>query len=324
MNKKVFFVILVMVLVVSLTILIRSYSNSSLLLQGEVNASEVIISSKARGRVVDIHVYRGDDVKKGDLLVTLDSPELLAQVKASEAARDQAQAQLDLSLHGTREESIRYYEALLAQAKASYDNAEKEYDRNKAVSAKGYVSQSVLDNSLKTKESAYQQVLLAQANLDQALHGDRIEQKQIYQAMLLQSEEQLRQLMIQLEDLQVRAPVDGEVGSIPAEVGELFNAYSPLLTVIRLSDAYFVYNIREDILVNIKKGDHVTLMVPALGEEEIEAEVRFISPMGDFATKRATRATGDFDLKTFEVRLYPLEPVENLRSGMSVLWKWQK
>lgn len=324
MNKKIFFVILAIVLVISLTILIRSYSNSSLLLQGEVNASEVIISSKARGRVAEIHVYRGDDVKKGDLLVTLESPELIAQVKASEAARDQAQAQLNLSLHGTREEGIRYYEALLGQAKASYENAEKEYERNKAVSAKGYVSQSMLDNLLKTKESAYQQVLLAQANLDQALHGDRIEQKEIYQAMLLQSEEQLRQLMIQLDDLQVKAPVDGEVGSIPAEVGELFNAYSPLMTIIRLSDSYFVFNIREDILVNIKKGDHVMLSVPALSEQDIEAEVRFISPMGDFATKRATRATGDFDLKTFEVRLYPLEPVENLRSGMSVLWKWQK
>lgn len=319
MNKKIFAVVLLVIVTISMTILIRSH-NSDLILQGEVDAPNVNLSSKARGKVKAIHVNRGDDVKAGDIVITLDSPELLAQVKAAQAQRDQAKSQLAISVHGTREESIRYYEALLEQAKVNYDNAEKEYERNKAVSSKGYLSQSVLDNALKARDAAYQQVNSAQANLDQALHGDRVEQKQIYEAQLQQAEENLNQLMIQYDDLQVKSPVNGEVGSIPAEVGELFNATSPLLTVVRLSDAYFVFNIREDILVKIHKGDHVFLQVPALGKKEIETEVRYIAPMGDYATKRATRATGDFDLKTFEIRLYPVQPVEGLRVGMSSLW----
>lgn len=319
MNKKIFAVVLLVIVTISMTILIRSH-NSDLILQGEVDAPNVNLSSKARGKVEAIHVNRGDDVKAGDIVITLDSPELLAQVKAAQAQRDQAKSQLAISVHGTREESIRYYEALLEQAKVNYDNAEKEYERNKAVSSKGYLSQSVLDNALKARDAAYQQVNSAQANLDQALHGDRVEQKQIYEAQLQQAEENLNQLMIQYDDLQVKSPVNGEVGSIPAEVGELFNATSPLLTVVRLSDAYFVFNIREDILVKIHKGDHVFLQVPALGKKEIETEVRYIAPMGDYATKRATRATGDFDLKTFEIRLYPVQPVEGLRVGMSSLW----
>ncbi|GAA5114340.1 efflux RND transporter periplasmic adaptor subunit [Orbus sasakiae] len=319
MNKKIFAVVLLVIVTISMTILIRSH-NSDLILQGEVDAPNVNLSSKARGKVEAIHVNRGDDVKAGDIVITLDSPELLAQVKAAQAQRDQAKSQLAISVHGTREESIRYYEALFEQAKVNYDNAEKEYERNKAVSSKGYLSQSVLDNALKARDAAYQQVNSAQANLDQALHGDRVEQKQIYEAQLQQAEENLNQLMIQYDDLQVKSPVNGEVGSIPAEVGELFNATSPLLTVVRLSDAYFVFNIREDILVKIHKGDHVFLQVPALGKKEIETEVRYIAPMGDYATKRATRATGDFDLKTFEIRLYPVQPVEGLRVGMSSLW----
>lgn len=319
MNKKIFAVVLLVIVTISMTILIRSH-NSDLILQGEVDAPNVNLSSKARGKVEAIHVNRGDDVKAGDIVITLDSPELLAQVKAAQAQRDQAKSQLAISVHGTREESIRYYEALLEQAKVNYDNAEKEYERNKAVSSKGYLSLSVLDNALKARDAAYQQVNSAQANLDQALHGDRVEQKQIYEAQLQQAEENLNQLMIQYDDLQVKSPVNGEVGSIPAEVGELFNATSPLLTVVRLSDAYFVFNIREDILVKIHKGDHVFLQVPALGKKEIETEVRYIAPMGDYATKRATRATGDFDLKTFEIRLYPVQPVEGLRVGMSSLW----
>lgn len=320
MNKKIFISIALIVILISMTILIRSH-NSQLILQGEVDAPNVSVASKAKGRVQLIHVNRGDDVKPNDLLITLDSPELLAQVKAAEAARDQAKAQVALSEHGTREESIRYYEALLEQAKVAYDNASKEYDRNKAISAKGFVSQSILDNTLKTRDAAFQQVQSAQANLDQAKNGDRIEQREIYAAKLKEAEEQLKQLQIQYDDLQVKAPVGGEIGSIPAEVGELFNANSPLLTVIRLPDAYFVFNLRENIMPNVHKGDRIKLEVPALGNKEIEAEVRYIAPMGDYATKRATRATGDFDLKTFEVRLYPIHHVEGLRAGMSTLWK---
>ncbi|MEQ5191353.1 secretion protein HlyD, partial [Escherichia coli] len=85
-----------------------------------------------------------------------------------------------------------------------------------------------------------------------------------------------------------------------------------------------VYNLREDILADIRKGDRITIMVPALGNKEVEAEIRYIAPMGDYATKRATRATGDFDLKTFEIRLYPVTPIEGLRPGMSALWRWDK
>lgn len=318
-NKKIFFVILLIIIVISLTILIRSH-NSSLILQGEIDAPEVTVSSKAKGRVTAIHVYRGDDVQAGTLLVTLDSPELWAQVKAAEAALEQARAQVEQSEHGTREENIRYYEALLDEAKASYANAVREYDRNQAISSKGYVSKSSLDSLLKVKETAHQQVLSAQANLDEALHGDRVEQRKIYAAKLKQSEAELKELVVQYDDLQVKALVDGEVGAIPAEVGELFNANSPLLTLIRLPQAYFVFNIREDLMVHLRKDDHVKLNVPALGNIDVEAVVKFIAPMGDYATKRATRATGDFDLRTFEVRLYPIKPVAGLRSGMSALW----
>ncbi|WP_313517915.1 HlyD family secretion protein, partial [Pseudomonas sp.] len=141
-------------------------------------------------------------------------------------------------------------------------------------------------------------------------------------AALAGAEAQLQQLQAQADDLQVRAPVDGEVGSIPAEQGTLVNAYSPLLTLVRLAQSYFVFNLREDILAGIRKGDVIKLRVPALGEREVQARVGYIAPLGDFATKRATRATGDFDLKTFEVRLYPEQPVEGLRPGMSALWQW--
>lgn len=312
-----------MIIAIVLAILFRAH-NQYIILQGEVDAPEVLVSSKAKGRVAERYIERGDDVQAGQLLMKLSSPELDAQVKSLEAARDQAKARLDESLHGTREESIRSLQASLAQAEATYQNAERDYQRNRGLAKEGYVSATMLDASLKARDTALQQVNSAKAQLEQAQHGDRIEQRDAFAAALRQAESNLEQIKIQQDDLLVKAPIAGEINAIPAEEGELLNASSPLLTIIRLPDAYFVYNLREDILAKIRKGDKVTLKVPALNGQEIEAEVRFIAPMGDFATKRATRATGDFDLKTFEVRLYPTQAIEGLRPGMSVLWTWDE
>lgn len=321
--KKTLFTLLLMLAAIALAILFRAH-NQDLLLQGEVDAPEVIVASKAKGRVVERLIERGDDVKSGQLIIQLDSPELMAQLRSAQATRDEAKAQLELSLHGTREESIRNLRANLAQAEAQYRNAQNDYNRNLSVAGKGYISKSELDASRRSRDTAFQQVQAAKANLDEGINGDRVEQRQQYAAALRAAEENLLQIQAQSDDLQVKAPVDGEVGPIPAEVGELLNAGSPLVTLIRVPDAYFVFNLREDILAHVRKGDKVKLRVPALKDKMIDTEVRYIAPLGDYATKRATRATGDFDLKTFEVRLYPSQPVDGLRPGMSTLWQWKE
>ncbi|MEL5235722.1 efflux RND transporter periplasmic adaptor subunit [Serratia bockelmannii] len=323
MKKKTLFTLLLMLAAIALAILFRAH-NQDLLLQGEVDAPEVIVASKAKGRVVERLIERGDDVKSGQLIIQLDSPELMAQLRSAQATRDEAKAQLELSLHGTREESIRNLRANLAQAEAQYRNAQNDYNRNLSVAGKGYISKSELDASRRSRDTAFQQVQAAKANLDEGINGDRVEQRQQYAAALRAAEENLLQIQAQSDDLQVKAPVDGEVGPIPAEVGELLNAGSPLVTLIRVPDAYFVFNLREDILAHVRKGDKVMLRVPALKDKMIDTEVRYIAPLGDYATKRATRATGDFDLKTFEVRLYPSQPVDGLRPGMSTLWQWKE
>lgn len=323
MKKRTIYLILLMLVLIAMAALFRAH-NQYLLLQGEVDAPEVIVSSKAKGRVVERLIERGDDVKQGQALIRLTSPELEAQVASLVAARDQAQAQLTESLNGTREESVRNYAAQLAKSQAELANAQRDFQRMSSMAGKGYVSKTELDQSRRARDVAQQGVLAARAQLDQAKNGDRTEQRQRYEAALRQAEQKLAELKVQQDELTVTAPVTGEIGPVPAEIGELFNAGSPLVTIIRLPEAYFVYNLREDILADVKKGDKITLTVPALKNQEIEAEVRYIAPMGDYATKRATRATGDFDLKTFEVRLYPTQPVDGLRPGMSALWRRDK
>lgn len=321
MTKRVWITLLIIATAIALAVLFRAHSHN-ILLQGEVDAPEVIVTSKAKGRVLTRHIERGDDVSQGQLLISLDSPELLAQLASLEAARDKAQAVLDESLHGTREETIRAVQAQLAQAQAALRDAENEFKRIQKLSSQGYQSQSALDSARKIRDTAMQQVNASQANLDQAQRGDREEQRQAYEAVLRQAKQAVIEFQQQTDDLQLKAPVAGEIGALPAEEGMLMNAGSPLLTIVRLDDAYFVFNLREDILAKVHKGDQISLRVPALDNQEILAEVRYIAPMGAYSTKRATRATGDFDLKTFEVRLYPKQAVTGLRPGMSALWPW--
>ncbi|PWU30030.1 secretion protein HlyD [Pseudomonas sp. RW407] len=314
---------LLLLVIISITLYLRLHTQP-LLLQGEADAIEVIVASKAKGRVEHLHVRRGDDVQKGQLLISLSSPELQAQLDSLRAARSQVQAQLDESLHGTREETLRALQASLLQAQAELRNAELDFQRNEELAGRGFVSQAQLDLTRRGRDVARNRVAEAQANLDEGTQGDREERRRALQAAVRRADAQIAELQAQTDDLAVLAPVDGEVGPIPAEEGELINAYSPLLTLVRLSDSYLVFNLREDILAKVRKGDRVKLRIPALENAEVEAEVRYIAPLGDFATKRATRATGDFDLKTFEVRLYPLQAVQGLRPGMSALWQWQQ
>ncbi|HEN3505963.1 TPA: efflux RND transporter periplasmic adaptor subunit [Yersinia enterocolitica] len=308
--------------VVAMALLFRAYS-SEIWLQGEVDAPEVVISSKAKGRVIERFVERGDDVVKGQNLISLESPELFAQLKKYEALRDQAKSNLTMSQNGTREEKIRYAKAQLLEATQNFKNSAQTYQRFSKLLQKNYVSQDELDESFRSQESDRQKLKSAQSLLDEALNGDRIEQREAFEATLRASEQELNEASIIVNDLLVTSPINGEVGTMPAEKGDLLNALSPLLVLINLDQSYFVFDIREDILSGIHKGDNVTLRIPALNNKLVPATIRYIAPLGDFSTKRATRATGDFDLKTFEIRLYPLDPVEGLRPGMSALWSWK-
>lgn len=326
MNVKQIITLAFIAIIIALAILFRAH-NRSIILQGEVDAPQVIVVSKAKGRVMERYVERGDDVTAGQPLIKLDSPELIAQLQSAEAARDNVQARFAESMNGTREENIRTAKADLLQAQANYNNALSTYQRNQQLAARGYLAELALENFRRDRDTAAESVKAAQANLDLALNGDRIEQREQFAAQLRQAEHNLAEIKAVTDDLNVISPVTGQIGSIPAEVGELLNASSPLMTVIQLPHAYFVFYLREDILASIRKDDIIEVAVPAIGavdNNKIKARVGYIAPLGDFSTKRATRATGDFDLKTFEVRLYLDQPVANLRVGMSVLWDWQR
>ena len=308
-NANLIFILLILVLLAIGAI--YSYKQANILiLQGEVEVKTVNLSSKLSARVNKINVEKGDYVKKGDILVELDAPEVDAKAQQSEAVLEFALAQQQKVNNGARDEQI-------AMAKANYDVMQKTHDRMKRLHAEGVIPTQKLDETTAKYEAAKEQY-------NMLLNGARKEDKLSALAGVNRAKGATAEVSAYLKENKIVSPVDGIVTEIAAEEGELVGAGYPIVTVIDNNDCWVTFNVREDLLTKIKNGTEIDVKIPAIGKKPIKVKVNYISALGNFATWRATKVKGDFDMKTFEVRAVPVEPVEDLRAGMSVLFDWKK
>lgn len=293
------------------------------LVQGEVEATRIDLSATVTARVAETPVGFGDRIAAGDVAVQLESPQLMAQLATAQAAVAVAEANRDVAF-ATRPETIAAAEAQLARATSNVALAQSNYDRVSQLRAGSVVSQANLEQVTNTLESAIQAQAAAQADLDQARNGASPEQRAVASAQVAQAEANLAQLQASADEMTVTSPIDGEVTTRPAEVGKLFSAGAPLISIVDVDNAWFTFNLREDLLEGLAVGQILEVRVPALGAEApaIPAAITAINVEGSYANWRATRATGDFDLRTFSVRAEPTDPVEGLRPGMSALVDW--
>ena len=125
-----------------------------------------------------------------------------------------------------------------------------------------------------------------------------------------------------VDQMVVTAPAATQVYQINVEEGEVVAPGIPLLTLVEMNDIWLRFDLREDLIKNVKLGDRIELRIPALGDRRVVTQIRLIAAKGEYAGWRATRATGDFDLRTFAIRAYPTEAVPGLRPGMSAYAEW--
>ena len=290
-----------------------------LMLQGEVEATRVDLAARVAGRVVRTPVEIGDRVAAGDLVIELDSPALRAGLDTSKAALAVANSNRDLAF-STRQEMIDARRAEREKAEADVLLAQKTYDRVSQLQERSFASEQVLDEVSNKLNAALKARAATEANLQLAIKGNSPEQKAVAVAQVEQAAAAVAQIETDLAELTVKAPMAGEVTARTAEIGELFGAGTPLLSIVDIDNAWFTFNVREDLLNGLAVGDVLKVRVPALGGREIETRVTVINAQGSYANWRATKATGDFDLRTFEVRLEPIAAVTGLRPGMSVVF----
>ena len=288
-------------------------------LYGVMQAKTVDVAAKVTGRVETLPVHEGDTVSAGQLLMTLDIPEVEAKLKEVEALKSAATARQSLVDEGARPQEIRAAKAQMQRAQAGQELAQKTFNRVHALYREGLISKQKHDEALAQKKSADELLAAAKEQYDIALTGARTQEKQAATALTAQATGGVEQVESLVKEKNVTSPIASEISRIYVEIGEVAAAELPLATLVDLSDQWAVFNIREDDLPKITKGAVLSAEIPALNAKNVQFKVYFINPRGDYATWRATRQSSGYDLRTFEVRARPVQHVSDLRPGMSVI-----
>ena len=293
-----------------------------LLVQGEVDATRLDIAARVDGRVSEIPVLRGQDVAAGAVVVRIDNPETIAKSDQAGAARIVAEAQLANIHAGTRAEVIAARKAALERAQASVVLAQKTHDRVSQLAEHGNAPIARLDQVTDSLHESQRTVDQARSAHEQAVNGYTAEERQIAAANVGKALADIKAVQSIIDQMVVYAPVAAQVYQRNVEPGEYVSPGVPLVTLIDLSDLWIHFDLREDLVKTLKVGDRFGVRIPALADRRIVVEVKLIATKGEYASWRATRATGDFDLRTFSIRAYPVEKVPELRPGMSAYMEW--
>lgn len=290
------------------------------MIQGELEVSEYRVSCKLPGRILELRVKEGDYVHVGDTLAVLEMPEVSAQKQASEATVDVASALSDLANAGSRQELIQSAYQLYQQAIASNEVAQKTYNRMQRLFEEGVMSAQKRDEALAAYKVSEAAVVAAKSQYEMAKNGAREQEKRAAakQVQVAQGAANVVKSILK-ETIQV-ATAEGEVSTIYPKVGELVGLGSPIMSISMPKDMWGSFNVREDQLKGMKVGDTFKAYVPAF-DKEIEMKVFSIKDEGTYAVWKATKTTGQYDLKTFEVKARPVKEIEGLRPGMSLIVK---
>ena len=288
-------------------------------IQGQAEATEYRVSGKVPGRIEQFYASEGDFVRKGDTLVKIDSPEVKARLAQAKAARSAAEAQKAKALAGTRQEQIAGAYELWQQALVNEDIMRKSFERVERLYGQNVISAQKYDEAKARYDAAKASSAAAESQYTMALNGAREEDKAAAIALVDKAEAALMEVESYLDELYLVSPADGVVSARFPKAGELVGQGSPVMAVTDLDDAWFTFNIREDMLHGLRTGDVLDVMVPALGDDIYRTEVTYISVLESYATWRATQDTGGYDARTFEVRSVPRVHIDGLRPGMTAI-----
>lgn len=289
-------------------------------IEGQAEGTTIRISGKLAGRVVEFYAHEGDTVHAGDTLVHIHSSLVEAQLDEAEAMRTAAGAQNKKIDAGTRSQLIGAAADLLRQAQAAEGIAEKTYRRLEHLYSEGVVSEQKRDEAKAAYEAAAAARGAAENQLSLAKAGAQAEDKESAAAVVSAAGSNVDKVEAILEDSYLVAPADGTIDQVYPEVGELVVMGAPIMSLLKTDDRWVTFNVREELLNDLTMGKVIKVMVPALGKKEIDVKIYYIRDMGTYATWRSTKSTGSYDSRTFQIKARPVEPVENLRPGMSVVY----
>ena len=319
-NMLVAFVVLV-VIVLGITVIGFFFMKPEPeVIQGEVEVNELRVSGKVPGRVAKFLVTEGQMVKQGDTLVLLDSPEVEAKLLQAKAAERAASALSEKAANGAREEQIKSAYEMWQKALAGLEVAKKSYDRVLNLFEKEVVPAQKKDEAEANYKAMLATEQAAKLQYELAMKGAAEEDKSAAKAQLSRARGAVAEVRSYLSETVLLSPIDGEVSEIFPQRGELVGSGAPIMNIADVADVWVTFNIREKDYQKFSKGSEFKAFVPALGNKELTLKVSFVKDMGAFAAWKATKVSGEFDSKTFEIRAVPVD-AEGLVPGMSVIVK---
>ena len=289
-------------------------------IQGEMEVEEYRVSGKVPGRILELRVKEGDLVKAGDTLAIIEAPEVEAKMVQARNAADAASAVAQMAQNGARKEQVQAAAQLYEQAKAGLEIAEKSYNRVKKLYEEEVISAQKFDEAEAMYKSAQAQVKAAKSQYDMAVNGARAEERRAASATAGQARGAVQEVQGYVRETVQIAQMAGEVTDVFPKVGELVGTGTPIMSIAVMDDQWATFNIREDQLKDIKVGQEITVRVPAI-DKETKMKVTSMKDKGSFAVWKATKASGQYDQKTFEVKARPTEAMKDIRPGMSVILK---
>lgn len=313
-----FVAVLAIVIVISVLGMIL-LGDKPVILQGQVEATEIRISGKLPGRIDTFLVKEGQNVKVGDTLVVINSPEAMAKYAQVNAMENIAVFQNQKIEDGTRKQIVESVRQLWNKSKADLQLAKTTYDRIRVLYRDSVVTSQRKDEVEALYKSAQAGERAAYEQYQMAVDGAQKQDKESARSLVDAAKGVVSEVTALLQDARLTAPEGGQISAIYPKRGELVGAGTPIMSLVVLDDAHVVLNVREDLLPHFKMGGTFRGDVPALAKNGIVFKINYISPLGSYATWRSTKQTGSYDLRTFELHALPVEPVEGLRPGMSVL-----
>ncbi len=290
-------------------------------LQGEVEAENVNVATKALSRVERLLVDEGSRVTRGQVLAILRAPEVTSSVEQANAALASARLLQEIADKGAREEDVAALRANWEAARATADLARVTAARTQRLYEEGVVAAQRRDEARAARESTARIAQAARLQYEKLAAGTRKENREIAAEQVRSAGAVVAAADAMQRETRLISPIDGEVSRLLVEEGEIVSPILPAIQVVAIGDPWVTLNIRENDLSGMKQGSVLRGSVPALGGT-YDFRVANISPQGSFATVRATRQSSGYDIRAFAVKLKPVRKIEGLRPGMSVLFVW--
>ena len=290
--------------------------------QGMVEAETFTVATKIPSRVERFLVSEGQQVILGQELAIMNSPEVEAKDAQARALLQSTQAMQSITREGARQEDVQTLESIWRASQATAQLADQTARRAQTLFAEGVISAQRRDEAVAARAATAAQSEAARQQYLKAITGTRPQEKAVADANVLGARAAVAETESLREETRLLAPHGGEISERFSNVGELVLTGVPIFTIVDIANPWVVFSVREDQFRNLKTGATVRGDVPALGLENVAFKVTAISPQGEFATFRSTRQSSGYDVRSFQVKARPVQSIENLRPGMSVLFDW--